>query len=128
MSPARAAQAAVVGIAITDRFELFVDTLAATRKVHNLRRNPRIAFVIGELTSGDERTVQDEGVADEPAGTDLARLKGAVFRRLPRRSRAPVLAGITYVRVHPTWIRYSDFNRAPPQIGEFAPHQLDMGG
>lgn len=83
VSPARAAQAAVVGIAITDRFELFVDTLAATRKVHNLRRNPRIAFVIGELTSGDERTVQDEGVADEPAGTDLARLKELYFGVFP---------------------------------------------
>lgn len=128
VSPARAAQAAVVGIAITDRFELFVDTLAATRKVHNLRRNPRIAFVIGELTSGDERTVQDEGVADEPAGTDLARLKELYFGVFPDGPERQSWPGITYVRVRPTWIRYSDFNRAPPQIVEFAPHQLDMGG
>ncbi len=127
MSPALAAQAAVVGIAITDRFELFFDTLATTRKVHNLRRNPRIAFVIGGLTSGDERTVQYEGVADEPAGTDLARLKQLYFGVFPDGPERQSWPGITYVRVRPTWIRYSDFNRAPPQIVEFAPHQLDMG-
>lgn len=127
VSPALAAQAAVVGIAITDRFELFFDTLATTRKVHNLRRNPRIAFVIGGLTSGDERTVQYEGVADEPAGTDLARLKQLYFGVFPDGPERQSWPGITYVRVRPTWIRYSDFNRAPPQIVEFAPHQLDMG-
>ncbi len=45
------AQAAVVGIVVTDEFEVFFDTSEETRKVANLRRNPRIAFVIGG-TSG----------------------------------------------------------------------------
>jgi len=40
-------QAAVVGIIVTDRFEIFFDTLAETRKAQNLRRNASIAFVIG---------------------------------------------------------------------------------
>ena len=126
VSPALAPQAAVVGFAITDRFELIFDTLDTTRKVPNLRRNPKIAFVIGGLTSGDERTVQYEGLADEPAGAELARLKEVyfgVFPDGPERQRWP---GITYVRVRPTWIRYSDFNRAPPEIVEFAPQQLEI--
>ena len=71
VSPAVAPQAAVVGIVVTDDFEVFFDTLDVTRKMHNLRRNPKIAFVIGGLTNGDERTVQYEGVADEPVGTEL---------------------------------------------------------
>jgi general stress protein 26 len=127
VSPALAPQAAVVGIAITDRFELIFDTLDTTRKMHNLRRNPKIAFVIGGLTTGDERTVQYEGLADEPAGTELARLKEVYFGAFPDGPERQQWPGITYVRVRPTWIRYSDFNRAPPEIVEFAPHQLDRG-
>jgi Pyridoxamine 5'-phosphate oxidase len=40
-------QAAVVGIAITDRLEIVFDTVDLTRKARNLRRNPKLAFVIG---------------------------------------------------------------------------------
>ena len=49
VSPAAAPEAAVVGIAVTDRFEIVFDTLASSRKAENLRRHPRIAFVIGDL-------------------------------------------------------------------------------
>jgi hypothetical protein len=49
--------------------------------VQNLRRNARIAIVIGGLDAGDERTVQYEGVADEPTGADLERLKECCFSR-----------------------------------------------
>ncbi len=127
VSPALAPQAAVVGIAVTDRFELVFDTLDTTRKSHNLRRNPKIAFVIGGLVSGDERTVQYEGVADEPAGAELARLKELYFGAFPDGPARQQWPGITYVRVRPSWIRYSDFNRTPPQTVEFAPEQLNIG-
>ena len=126
VSQALAPQAAVVGIAITNKFELLFDTLDTTRKVHNLRRNPKLAFVIGGLTNGDERTVQYEGVADEPAGAELARLKELYFGVFPDCVEHQQWPGITYVRVRPTWIRFSDFNRAPPQIVEFALDQLDV--
>jgi len=53
VSAAGAPQAAVVGIAVSDQFEIIFDTLASARKVPNLRANPRIAFVIGGLTDGD---------------------------------------------------------------------------
>jgi len=48
-------QAAVIGIAVTDLFEIVFDSLEATRKAANLARNPRIAFVIGGWVSGDEK-------------------------------------------------------------------------
>ena len=123
-----APQAAVVGFVVTDRFELLFDTLDTTRKVQNLRRNPKIAFVIGGLSTGDERTVQYEGIADEPGGAELTQFKEVyfgVFKEGPERQRWP---GITYVRVRPTWIRYSDFNQAPPQIVEFTPRELGTAG
>src|SRR6185295_11192753 len=41
-----APQAAAVGVIVTDAFELFFDTLDSSRKVANLRLNPKVAFVI----------------------------------------------------------------------------------
>src|SRR5439155_27051249 len=119
VSRAAAPQGAVVGFVVTDRFELFFDTVETTRKVQNLRRNPKIAFVIGGLTSGDERTVQYEGLADEPTGAELTRLKEVYFRAFPDGPARQGWAGITYVRARTTWIRYSDFNPTMPKIFEF---------
>jgi hypothetical protein len=119
VSPSSAPQAAVVGIVVSDDFEVFFDTLDVTRKMHNLRHNPRIAFVIGGLTNGDERTVQYEGVADEPMGAELERLKELYFSRFPDGRERQSWRGLVYVRARPTWIRYSDFNRTPPEIVEF---------
>jgi hypothetical protein len=99
-----APQAAVVGFAVSD--ELETDTLGDTRKATNLRRDPRIALVVGW---DDEQTVQIEGVADEPAGDDLARLKSVCFSVYPDGVERQAWKGITYVRVRPTWARYSDF-------------------
>jgi len=117
-------QAAVVGIVVTDDFEVFLDTLDTTRKAHNLRRNPRIAFVIGGLTPGDERTVQYEGLADEPMGPELARLKQIYFERFVDGPSRESWKGLIYVRARPTWLRYSDYNQNPPIIVEFDSVQL----
>jgi hypothetical protein len=119
VSPASAAQAAVVGFAVTNAFELVFDTLDTTRKLNNLRRNSRIAFVIGGLTAGDERTAQYEGVADEPVGAERERLKAAYYEAWPDGPSRASWPGLVYVRVRPTWIRYSDFNQSPPLIVEF---------
>ena len=119
VSPSGAPQAAVVGFVASDNFELFFDTLHVTRKMYNLRHNPRIAFVIGGWAAGDERTVQYEGVADEPVGTELERLKQLYFARFPDGPARQTWPGLVYVRARPIWLRYSDFNRAPPEIVEF---------
>jgi general stress protein 26 len=118
------AQAAVVGIVVTDEFEVFFDTSEETRKVANLRRNPRIAFVIGGTTIGDERSVQYEGVADEPRGAELKRLKEAYFETFPDGRDRQNWPGITYIRARPTWIRHVDFNQDTPEVIEFDAAQL----
>jgi pyridoxine/pyridoxamine 5'-phosphate oxidase len=110
-------QAAVVGIAVSDAFEVFFDTTDQTRKLANLRGNPAIAFVIGPV--GEERTVQYEGVVDEPTGAELDRLKQVYFATFPDGPERQSWAGITYLRAKARWIRYSDFNRDPPVIAEF---------
>jgi len=77
-----APQAAMVAIVVGDGFELLFDTIQASRRAENLRRNPRVAFVIEGWTPGDKRSVQYEGIADEPSGADLERLKRVYFGRV----------------------------------------------
>jgi hypothetical protein len=117
--------AAVVGYVVSERFELFFDTLATTQKVRDLRLNPRAALVVGW---DEEQTAQCRGLADEPQGPDLQRLQAIYFQRFPDGPQRLAWPGITYVRVRPDWIRYSDFRArparsdpatAPPQIVEF---------
>lgn len=120
VSESGAPESAVVGIAITDDLEIIFDTLASTRKCRNLRRNGNISFVIGW---DKEITVQYEGVADEPQGAELDRLKKIYFAVYPDRPQRESWPGITYFRVRPVWARYSDFN-SPGQIVEFTREDL----
>jgi general stress protein 26 len=120
----RAPQAAVVGVAFTNEYEIVFDTLASTRKAANLRQNPAVAFVIGGVNEGDERTVQYEGLADEPAGAELERLKSVYYAVYPDGPSRTSWPGLIYIRVRPTWIRYSDYGADPPLIVEFGPDQL----
>ncbi len=108
VDPDGAPEAAVVGIVVSDDFEVLFDTLDVSHKVRNLRQNPKIAFVIGGLTPGDERTAQYEGVADEPAGADLARLKQLYFESFPDGRDREAWPGLTYIRARPVWIRFRD--------------------
>jgi Pyridoxamine 5'-phosphate oxidase len=119
VSAAGAPQAAVVGIAVTDDLEIFFDAVETNRKVDNLRLKPKIAFVIGGTSGGDERTVQYEGISDEPTGAELRRLKELYFASFPDGRERQTWAGITYIRTRPTWIRYSDFSQVPPEIVGF---------
>jgi general stress protein 26 len=124
VSPANGPQAAVVGVAITDAFEIVFDTLATSRKVRNLRSNSRIAFVIGGLTHGDERTAQYEGLADEPTGDELTRIKESYFQVFPEGRERQTWPGLVYMRARPTWIRFSNFSQNPPVIVEFDQSEL----
>ena len=108
-------EAAVVGIAVTTDLEIVFDTIGTSRKSQNLRLNPKIAFVVGW---DDEITVQYEGEADEPKGSELERCKKVYFERWPDGPEREQWPGITYFRVRPRWIRYSDFNKTPALITE----------
>jgi Pyridoxamine 5'-phosphate oxidase len=115
----RAPQAAVVGIAVSDEFEIVFDSLLSSRKATNLRANPLIAFVIGGIHDGGVRTVQYEGVADTPSGNELVRVREIYFEVFPDGRERLTWPGIVHVRVKPTWIRYSNYAPQPPLVLEF---------
>jgi general stress protein 26 len=114
-----AAQAAVVGIAVSDDFEIVFDTLSDSRKATNLRANPSVAFVLGSTHDGAERTVQYEGVADVPSGDELRRVQEIYFEVFPDGRERLHWKGLIYVRVKPLWIRYSNYGPQPPLVLEF---------
>ncbi len=124
VSPSNAPQAALIGVIVSDHFEVFFDTLGSSRKAANLRLSPAIAFVIGPTDSASVQTVQYEGLVDEPTGADLDRFLKLYFDRFPDGRTRQNLPDIAYFRVKPSWIRYSDFSAEPPVIVEF--HGSDL--
>jgi hypothetical protein len=120
VSDAGAPQAAVVGIAVSDRFEVVFDTLDSTRKAQNLRRDNRIALVVGSLLPDARQTVQYEGVVNQPTGGDRARLVELYLSVFPDGRERHDWPGITYFRAEPSWLRFSDYSRDPPAILEFS--------
>ena len=108
-------QAAVVGVAVTDAFELVFDTLTTSRKYENLRRGDgRCAVVVWR----DAATVQLEGIADEPTGDERARLVAHYLAAFPDGHARAELPTIAYFCMRPTWVRWSDYTTEPPRIEE----------
>jgi PPOX class probable F420-dependent enzyme len=110
-----APQSAVVGIGTSEAGEVVFDTLGTSRKAQNLRRDPRVSLVVWE----GERTVQLEGLADEPAGEARDRLREVYFAAYPDGRDRLAWPHITHFRIRPRWARSSDFGASPePRIVE----------
>ena len=103
-----APEAALVYLAVTDELELVFYALQATRKCINLRRDPRLAAVIGW---DNKKSLQFEGVADEPLEPDQSRIKRIYATARPDAGMQMQWPGLTYFRVKPKWVRMSSYGR-----------------
>jgi general stress protein 26 len=108
-------EAALMGFAVTPELEIIFDTVKTSRKYPNLKKNPRVAWVIGCTT---EVSVQYEGVAQELEGAELAYYKKLYFAAFPDGPARENWPGITYFVVRPKWIRYCDYNPGTRRIEE----------
>ena len=119
-------QAAVVGVAVSDAFEIVFDTLTSTRKAANLLVNPAVSLTFGSFAADASRTVQIDGVADVLAdvGPDRERLVSLYLGVFPDGVERQSWLGLIYVRVTPTWVRDSDYAAAPPRIEEWTGDEL----
>jgi hypothetical protein len=71
----------------------------------------RVSFTVGNTVgSGDERTVQYEGFAEELATDKLATLRPLYYATWPDGIAREHWPHITWFVIHPRWIRYSDVN------------------
>ncbi|MBD5787482.1 pyridoxamine 5'-phosphate oxidase family protein [Cellulosimicrobium terreum] len=113
LGPDGAPQAAYPSLAVTDAGELVLDARASSRKVVNLRRDPRVAVVVGGT---DGTTLQCEGVADVPVGADRDRCAAAYVAAFPQFASSLAAHDIVLVRVVPAWARYGDFRPEVPVV------------
>lgn len=104
--PTGAPEAALVGIAATDRGELVFDTSVRSRKCVNLMAFPRVAVVIGW---DDELTVQGEGVATVLAGSERDRCLRSYVRQYPEGRERAADPELALVRVQLDWVCYCDY-------------------
>jgi pyridoxine/pyridoxamine 5'-phosphate oxidase len=115
VAPDGTPQSALLGIAVSPQLEIIFDTLRSSRKYRNLRERPVCSFVVGW---SDEQTVQYQGIASEPSGSELKRFQEMYFATWPDGPARLSWPGIAYFVVRPKWIRYSRFDQNPPFIEE----------
>ncbi len=108
-------EAALMGFAVTPDLEIIFDTVKSSRKYPNLKRNPRVAWVVGCTA---EITVQYEGMAEELEGEELAKYKKIYFAKFPDGPARESWRGITYFVVRPKWVRYCDYDPKERRIEE----------
>ena len=99
-------QAAYLSITATDAGELVFDAKAGSRKVANLRRDPRIAVVVG---GADGTTLQLQGVADFPSGAVLQSCADAYLTAFPQFAESLQSDAVVVIRVTVDWARFGDY-------------------
>jgi general stress protein 26 len=110
-------ESAVLEFGETSNLELIIDTFISSRKYKNFQTNKNVSFVIGW---DNDITVQYEGVAQEIKGKEAEKYKQVYWKKNPEARRWESVEGITYFKVTPKWIRYSDLNKEPWEIIEIS--------
>lgn len=118
IGPDGAPQAAYLSVAATDRGELVFDARPTSRKVSNIRRDSRVAVVIG---GADGTTLQCEGEADLPEGEELERCAAAYVSAFPQFADS-LASGVVVIRVRLVWARYGDFRGRGAEMSD-----VDLG-
>jgi general stress protein 26 len=111
-SASGAPQAALVGVAVTDALEIVFDTTSVTRKHANLSRDARAAVTFG---GPGEQTLQLEGHA-HPVSLDDERdshYRETYYQAWPSGRDRLAWANLTYWRIVPVWMRFSDYEKGP---------------
>jgi hypothetical protein len=112
-------EAAVVAYSGTENLELIFGAFLDSRKVLNLEKDPRTAFVVWDKNI----TVQYEGIASVAKGKESDRLRAIHLEKEKRLG----LKGSDeyafhekqrYIKIAPPWARYSDFASTPETIFE----------
>ncbi|NMN70789.1 pyridoxamine 5'-phosphate oxidase family protein [Rhizobium sp. 57MFTsu3.2] len=107
-------EAATVDFSVRDNLEIVFDTFKDTRKFNNLAERLGVAFVVGW---DDNITVQYEGKATRVPAADIEQYQEAHLNSVPA-EREFIERGAEMFKATPRWIRYSDFNKEPPELIE----------
>ena len=108
-------EAALVGFAAADDLSLIFGTYTTTRKYKNLQNNPTVAVVFGNK---EGTTIQYEGTISILAGEELRKYKEIYFKKTPSSKKYEGHKDQVYLKIQPSWIRYTDYNKEPEEIFE----------
>ena len=111
-------EAALVAYSETENLELIFATFSDSRKYENLQKNQKVALVIGGWD--EDITVQYEGVAAELEDADLEECRKIHLTKNPESEEYAYDEKQRYFKITPTWIRYSDLTKDPPEIFEIS--------
>jgi len=117
LGPDASPQAAYLAITVSDRGELLFDAKPDSRKIANLRRDGRVAVVVG---GADGTTLQAEGRADFPAGAELERCTAEYLDAFPEFAGSFEAGAVVLVRIVLDWARHGDFRGETPVMREVA--------
>ena len=110
VSQENTSESAVLEFGETDDFEIIFDCFSYAKKYKNLKQNKNVSLVIG----WDENiTVQYEGLAEEVDGEEKRKYQKIYWGKNPKAERWASKEGMTYFKVKPIWIRYSNLNKNP---------------
>jgi general stress protein 26 len=99
-----------------DGLEIVFDTHTTSRKFQNIQKSSNVSLVIGW---DENMTVQYEGVAAVLNGNDLEHCKNIYFEKNPDAQKWEAEKDIAYIRVSPSWIRFTNLNTKPWTVVEF---------
>ena len=108
-------EAALMGFVVTPELNIIFDTVKSFRKYPNLKKNPRVAWVIG-CTS--EISVQYEGIAEELEGAELEKCKTIYAKKYPDSTGRDRWPDLTYFITRPTWVRFGDYTVGRRRVEE----------
>lgn len=107
-------EAATIDISVQDNLEIVFSAFKETRKFANLAERPGVALVVGW---DDNITVQYEGEAAKVPAAEVEQYQQAFLNSVPA-DREFIERGAVMFKATPRWIRYSDFNKEPPELIE----------
>jgi len=110
-----APESSVLEFGENDNLEIILDMFTSSRKYKNMKLNPNVSLVIGW---DEDITIQYEGIAEELNSEEKRMYQEIYWKKNPKAKRWADREGITYFKVVPKWIRYSDLNIHPWKIFE----------
>lgn len=116
VNPLALPESSVVGFYIKEDFEIHIATYDSSRKFMNIKRNPRVALVIGWEQG---KTVQLEGAAVQITDPDeIKELEWHEMEKMPTVAKYIKPHRAVFLRIIPKWLKYSNFSTEPWQIEE----------
>ena len=104
-------EASVVGFGIDQNFEIYVATYDSSRKFANIKKNPRVAMVIGWEHG---KTVQIEGEAEHITDSEkINEISMGVLEKMPTIAKYVKPERVVFLKITPKWLKYSDISGEP---------------